>query len=50
MHMMYCEVIKSCTLYYEGRPKIKGSYFIMLAHDIEADVGVMAVELEPSCQ
>ena len=36
--------------YYEARSEIIVSYFIMLAHTSEADVGDMAVEGEPSRQ
>ena len=37
-------------LRYEGSSKSNTSCIIMTAHNIRADVGVMAVEVEPSCQ
>ena len=35
---------------YEGCSESNASYFVMFAHNIKAGVGVVAVEVEPSCQ
>jgi len=33
---------------YEGSSESNASYFMMFAHDVGADVGGMAIEVEPS--